>query len=96
MVLFISACFFSLILPAIDGAYADYISETPRAETEIVGLEDLAFNIGYVVGPILAGLLADYFSIAKAFSMIGLIGIIVSLVLLKTTPKKININLKKI
>lgn len=92
--IFIAACFFSFTLPAIEGAYADYISESPKVETEIVGLEDFAFNVGYVLGPILAGLLADIFDIARAFSIIGLVGIMVSLFLIKITPKEINIKLK--
>lgn len=96
ILIFVSACFFRFALPAIDGAYADYISETPRAETEIIGLGDLAFNIGYVIGPILAGVLADFFDIAKAFSIIGLVGILVAIILLKTTPKNIDINLSKL
>lgn len=96
ILIFLAACFFSLIIPAVDGAYADYISETPRAETEIAGLADFAFNVGYVAGPIIAGLLADYFGIAQAFSFIGVVGILISLILLKITPKSITVSLKKI
>jgi MFS family permease len=96
ILIFVSACFFSFTLPAIDAAYADYISETPRVEKEIIALEDLAFNIAYIIGPIFAGILADIFDIAKAFSIIGIVGVLVAIILLKITPKSININLTKL
>ncbi|MBI2415962.1 MAG: MFS transporter [Candidatus Kerfeldbacteria bacterium] len=91
IVVFIASAFISMALPAINAAYADYIFEAPQVEGEIEGLEDFSFNIGYVLGPMLAGLLADMFSIAAAFSLLGFLGAIVALVLLIITPKHIII-----
>jgi len=93
-IVFVASCFISVSLPAINAAYADYISESPQVEGEIEGLEDSAFNIGYVIGPILAGVLSDVLSIPLAFSMLGVIGVISSLVLLFATSKKIVIDIK--
>ncbi|PIZ99226.1 MAG: hypothetical protein COX77_02150, partial [Candidatus Komeilibacteria bacterium CG_4_10_14_0_2_um_filter_37_10] len=89
---FVASIFISISLPAINSAYADYISEAPQVEGEIEGLEDFAFNIGYVLGPISAGILADIFSIPVAFSILGLFGVILAFVLLMITPKSIDIN----
>lgn len=88
---FIASCFISMALPAIDAAYTDYISEAPQVEGEIESLEDFAFNMGYVVGPILAGVLADILSMAGAFSMLGLFGVILAIILLIITPRKITV-----
>lgn len=89
---FFASVFISMSLPAINSAYADYISEAPQVEGEIEGLEDFAFNIGYVLGPISAGILADIFSIPVAFSILGLFGAILALVLLIKTPESIDIS----
>ncbi|HET9946978.1 MAG TPA: MFS transporter [Patescibacteria group bacterium] len=89
--IFIASFFFGLSWPAINGAYADYISESNRYEKEIEGLEDFATNVGYVVGPMAAGYLADKAGNIPAFSLLGVVGIVFSLILLRFTPKSINI-----
>ena len=91
---FLASVFISLSLPAINSAYADYISEAPQVEGEIEGLEDFAFNIGYMAGPVSAGILADVFSIPAAFSILGVMGAILALILLAVTPRNINIKTK--
>lgn len=88
--------FIALTVPALDGAYADYISESGKVEKEITALVDFFTNIGYVVGPISAGLLADYVGNAKAFSFLGIICAIVAVILLKITPKKITVKITTI
>jgi len=95
ILVFVSALFISLSLPSINGAYADYISEAPIVEGQIQGLEDFAFNIGYVIGPILAGILADIFNISVAFSILGLCGLLLAVILLKVTPTSIVVKVKR-
>jgi MFS family permease len=90
--IFVSSFFISLSWPAINGAYADYISETAQYETEIEGLQDFCANLGYVIGPMLAGFLADNLGNSGAISFIGVVGLITAFVLLIITPRKININ----
>jgi MFS family permease len=89
--IFCASFFISFSLPALNSAYVDYISETRLREKEIEGLADFFTNIGYVIGPILAGVLADQFGNTQAFSIIGVIGALTVLMLLKFTPKHINI-----
>lgn len=90
--IFFSSIFISMSWPAINGAYADYISETAKYESEIAGLEDFYTNIGYVIGPISAGFLADKLGNSAAFSILGVLGVFVSLYLLSKAKKHININ----
>lgn len=94
LVVFLASCFTSLAMPSINGVYADYISEAPMIEGEIEGLENFAFNLGYFFGPILSGLLADIFDIGSAFSILGLCGIVLSLILIAKTPRSIDIKIK--
>lgn len=95
LIVFLAACFISVALPAINAAYADYISETPQVDEEIEGVEDFSFNSGYVVGPILAGTLADNVGISLTFSILGILGVLLSLVVFVIVPKSINIKVKK-
>jgi MFS family permease len=95
LIVLFASLFISMALPAINAAYADYISEAPQVEGEIEGLEDFAFNIGYVVGPISAGVLADILGMKGAFSILGAFGAALAFILLVVTPKNIVIRTNK-
>jgi MFS family permease len=90
---FIGSCFFGIALPSINGAYADYISEASYVEGEIEALEDFSFNLGYIIGPISAGIISDLLGMTSAFAVLGLLGFVTALVLLKITPKSIDIKI---
>lgn len=90
LVLISSTCL-GFALPALNGAYADYISETQQYEKEIQGIIDLFYNIGWMVGPICAGFLADAFGNAESISAVSLFCVGVSIILLFKMPKKIHI-----
>lgn len=83
--------FFAVSLPSIRSAFADYISGAGMLETEIEALEDFSVNIGYIIGPVSAGLLASKFGFIGAFSIIGILGTIVVIILMFVTPRKISI-----
>lgn len=91
--IFSASLFFSITLPAIQGANSDYIAETAPREKEIQGLADLFYNLGWVVGPIGAGILADLVGNVHSFTFLGITCAAVTLVLIKVTPKEINIKL---
>lgn len=88
---FLASIFLSISLPAISAAFADYISEASQLEREIEGVEGAAFNLGYLFGPIAAGILADFIGIKNAFSIMGMIGIVLAIILLLVMPKSIII-----
>lgn len=90
-IIFLSSCFFAAAWPSINGAYADYISETPVAEHEIEGIGALSSNIGYIIGPMVAGIIADMVGNAQAFSILGVFNVAIAFILIFITPKKINI-----
>lgn len=93
IVVFISATFISLVQPSLLGAYADYISESKTAEKEIQGLNDLFNNIGWVLGPVVAGLCADWLGNKQSFAAFGVMGIFVALLVMRVMPKKIHIKI---
>lgn len=90
--IFIASMFLAMAIPAINGTYADYIAEAPKAEKEIEAVSDFSSNLGYVIGPITAGILADTFSNSIAFSIMSIIGVVIVLILFKITPREINVS----
>lgn len=91
---FLVAVMVAISFPSVNGAYADYISDIPKVEKEVESLEDFFTNMGYVVGPILSGILADFFGAEKAFSFIGVVGVVLSLVLMRVAAKRAKLNEK--
>jgi len=89
--IFLASIGISMAWPAINGVYADFISEKEKYEKEIEGLEDFYTNIGYIIGPIAAGFMADQLGNSLTFTCLGVFGVIVSLVLIKMTPRKLII-----
>lgn len=91
VIVFISSLLSSIAWPALNGAYADYIAETPKYEPEIEGVSDFTYNVAYVIGPILAGVLADIVGDVNTLALVGVFGMVASLILLKVTPRHIHI-----
>ena len=81
LVLLAASCF-SLTFTSIGGFYADYITQTRAHEKEIQGLIDFFYNLGWIIGPVLAGFLADKFGTLKSFGLLGLIILLVTLSLI--------------
>lgn len=90
--IFLASFFIKLTRPVVFSSFADYINDAPLAEIEIEGLEDFSANMGYIFGPILAGVLADLFGIQSAFGVLGLIGAVLAITLLIFGPKHIIIS----
>lgn len=88
VLIFIASSFWSIAWPMVSSIYADAISETPEYEKEIEGLEDLAVNGGYIVGPLLAGFLAEQFGNVSAFSLLGLFAFMTVLAICWRVGKK--------
>jgi MFS family permease len=91
---FLSSLMVSIAWPSMNGAYGDYIYESEKYDREIEGLSDFSTNLGWIIGPILAGLIADNFSVSATFSFLAIFNILISIILLITTPKNINITVK--
>ena len=88
---FIAGICFAFAWPAINGTYADYVSEALDIEREISTLQDAATNFGYIVGPVLAGITADALGYAMTFSVLGVIGLAVALLLIIMTPRSLDL-----
>ena len=90
----LSSSFIGLSYPSLNGAYADYISETQSYEKEIQGSIDIFYNLGWMLGPMLAGLLAQVFGNSQSFSILGVFSVLTCVILIFKMPKKINLVVK--
>lgn len=90
---FASSFFVSFSFPSIQGAFSDYISETETVESEIEALVDFAVNMGYVIGPMLAGFIASIAGNLTAFSILGILGIFFTVVVIQLTPRHIRLKI---
>lgn len=88
---FVASFFIAFAWPSINGAYVDYITEKPILEKELETVQDYFTNLGYVIGPIVAGFLSDQVGHINTFSLLGIIGVVASICLLIFTPRKIDV-----
>ncbi|PIS08827.1 hypothetical protein COT75_05105 [Candidatus Beckwithbacteria bacterium CG10_big_fil_rev_8_21_14_0_10_34_10] len=61
----------SLAWPAGDGLFIDMIDGYKDEEEEVSGVRGIAHNLGYIVGPITAGILANFLGMPKTFLIFG-------------------------
>ncbi len=72
----------SISFTSVKSRVVDFITNKPQNEKEIEGMGDFSVNIGYVLGPMVAGFLSDKVGNANSFLVLGITGTAVSLVLL--------------
>lgn len=92
---FLSSLANSVAWPAIHGACADYISESRFYEKEIQSLNDFSLNLGYIIGPSLAGIIAYFFGMKNLFLILAVFSICVVSYLMVVTPKHIQVALHR-
>lgn len=90
----LSSMCIGLSYPALNGAYTDYISETQNYEKEIQSIIDLFYNIGWMLGPMIAGILAQGFGNAQSFSILGVFSVLTCVILIFKMPKKIHLRVE--
>lgn len=88
---FIASTFFAIAWPSINGAYADYLAESPSIRGDIEGVEDFFSNSGYVIGPLFAGFASEVIGNLQTFTALGIFGLICTFILMRLTPRKINL-----
>jgi MFS family permease len=91
ILVFFSTTTGSLAWSAIAGAFVDYISESELYNSEIIGLKDFSSNIGYIIGPTLAGIVSDQIGIRPTFACLGILCALVVSTLFLITPRHINV-----
>lgn len=94
IVVLVGALFISIDYPEIEAVFEDYISRIDGYENDLVGLRSSASSIAYIIGPILAGFTADILGYGRTMGLFAIILMVVSVIVLIVTPRKIRMDLK--
>lgn len=91
MVVLISSTFFGLAWPLVDAVFSDFAVRMKRGRKHMIGMSSSILSLAYVIGPILAGYLATLLGELESFAYVGAMVVVVSVILLIFTPKKIRL-----
>jgi MFS family permease len=72
-VMVLAGCFAGLILTESEAIFEDYVTRLHRFSSEMIGLVRSASSLGYIIGPLVAGLLAEVLGIERTLAVIGLL-----------------------
>ncbi|MCX6704126.1 MAG: MFS transporter, partial [Candidatus Woesebacteria bacterium] len=90
MVLLASAAL-SICYPLLDGVYTDIVARMGKEKKDLIGLTSSVVNVSYVVWPPVVGVVAGLIGERLTFSFVGVLVVIVSVILLFVTPKKLRL-----
>jgi MFS family permease len=96
LMIFVSSMFSAICYPSLSGAVADYLDESKSYDNEILSVQDFTDNIGYIIGPLFAGLMLDFVGDLRVFTYIAIAGILLAVLLLIMSPKEIDFHDKSI
>ncbi len=77
--------------PLTDAVYSDIVARMGKERKHLIGLSNSTLSMAYIVGPILAGGLAEWMGERQTFVVMGLVMVVVASVLLLVTPKKLKL-----
>jgi len=93
---FAGSVLLSIANPALYAVYEDYVSRLGKFNNDMIGLEQTASSVGYVVGPLLAGGIAATAGVQHTFVFTGVLLLITSLICLVVVPRKIRMPQKEL
>jgi MFS family permease len=88
--IFLFSLTISFSYPLIEGVYSDISARLGSEKKHMFGMTSSAVNISYIIWPPIAGLIALKVGERMTFSVMGILTIIVSLILLIVTPRKLK------
>lgn len=88
---FISSAMLSVTYPMVDATYSDIVARMGPQRKHLMGLSSSTLSLGYIVGPALAGFIAQAVGERMSFVVWGVAVSLVSAILLLVTPKKLKL-----
>lgn len=77
--------------PLVNAVYSDILARMGKEQKHLTGMSSSMINLSYITGPVIAGLTAQLIGERKTMMCVGLFVILMALVLLVVTPKKIRL-----
>jgi len=96
VLVFISSTLGALSVPEILATFEDYVARLQSFGNDMISLERTGENASYIIGPIIAGFLAQVLGFQKVFSVMGALLAITAAVALIFTPRKIPMPQKEL
>jgi len=96
LVILLSSVFTSIAYPAILASTQDYVTRLGEFGGEMVGLQNAAASIGYIIGPLLAGWMAMEFGNIEAIAGAGILLLVVAVLNILVVPRKIKMPRKEL
>lgn len=87
----IYSIFSSISLNLLSAVYEDYIARTESFDSDIIGLEQSARSLAYIIGPIIAGILTHFVGEKFTLGYAGVILFATTAASIVIMPKKIHI-----
>lgn len=88
--IFIASSFLAVSWPEIYAVFEDYVCRLGKTATDFIGLQSSAISISYIIGPIIAGTIAETVGNRETFAVVGGILIAVSAFAMVAVPRKIH------
>lgn len=91
VMVFISSLLLAIVYPLTDGVYTDITARMGRERKHMIGLSNSTASLAYVIGPAVAGIIASLVGERMTFVVLGVTTVLVAVILLLTTPKKLRL-----
>jgi MFS family permease len=88
---FLSSVALAICYPLLEGVYTDIVARMGKERNDLIGLTSSVVNVSYVIWPPVAGIVAGIVGERMTFSLVGGFTVIISLILLFITPKKMRL-----
>jgi MFS family permease len=86
----------SISYPAIRATFEDYIGRMQNFKNDLIGFEQAATSISYIVFPITFGFIAEYYGFTVSIFSLGVLVIATSILSMFLLPKKIKMPHKEL
>lgn len=96
IMIFVASFFTSLALPSINSAIQDYVNRLDENGADLIGLQNTASSLAYIIGPTLAGFTSLFLGNKNTFVVMGVVLVSVSLACLFLLPHKVRLPQKEI
>lgn len=92
VVVAVSSIFFAFASPLNEAVYSDLIDRVGAdKQLHLLGLAKANSSVAYIITPIIVGFLADRTGYHSTFALVGVFAIVISVVLLVISPRKIHL-----
>jgi MFS family permease len=96
VIVLMSSMMLGVTYPLTDAVYSDIVARMGRERKHLIGFSSSTSSLAYIIGPILAGLIAGIVGERMTFGIAGVITFLMTVVLMFLIPKKLYLPEKEI